>query len=90
MTLIGISQDDLKLLIAEAYAAGARMGTPATTEQQLTKAEAMQLAGFKDTVAFRQFCKDNNITPVAVRAKRHYYLASHILNPPRRRKCGRL
>jgi hypothetical protein len=83
-TLIGITREDLKTLLIEAVATyAATQGTTPTTEQQVSKQEAMKLAGYKSDNHFRQFCKANGITPVEVRAKRHYYLPSHILNPPR-------
>ncbi len=51
----------------------------AVPEEQITIQDAMVVAGFKDQNSFNLFCKRNRILPVAIRAKRKYYLASQFL-----------
>lgn len=90
MTLIGMTTDDLKQLLSEAYAAGARSVVAPVEEQQLSTSKAMELAGYRDHAAFKKYCRENGIQPVAKRAKVNYYLSSEILNPPKRKRFGRL
>lgn len=83
--LIQMSIEDLDKIIEEACERGAlkalaSIAKSSMPEQQVTLEDAMQLTGYATKDSFRQYCKDNGIKPVAVRARRNYYLPSHLLN----------
>ena len=80
--IITMSSDQLKQMMIEtcreAIRAERKLKEPALEENQITKEEAMALAGYKSDAYFREFCKRNRIQPVATRAKKHYYFPSQI------------